>query len=281
MGGGLPVLWPNGSATKPYVTSAFGPRNIPIAGASKNHKGTDMVGFSTIRAIADGVVHVVGTPGGWVGGGVQVWVQHAGFFTRSLHMRSGSTRVRVGDRVSAGDALGTMGQTGTATDDHLHFEVTPGELHYWNTGQVDPVAFIKLRLASTAGGITPEEDDMSAEAERQIKSIYDAIFSGGNSMRDGKKSISQSLADIAGDASAAAENTKPINRTNGPVSLRQEIADTKGIVLQLQASQAGLEAALETLARAKGLDAGAILKAAQTGVENALRKVTFSADVDG
>lgn len=275
------MLWPNGTKTKPYVTSAFGPRNIPVANASRNHKGTDMVGFRTVRAVADGVVKVAGTPGGWTGGGNQVWVQHDGFFSKSLHLASRS--VRVGDRVSAGDDLGEMGETGTASDVHLHLEITPGSLHYWNTGQVDPVKFISSRTASAAGGANEsEEDDMSAEAEKQIKAIHDAIFRGGESMKDQGASISDSLSRIARNAAAAADATKPILRSGGKqTSIRQELADTRGAVARLEASQAGLEAALSALAGAKGLDAGAILRAAQTGVENALRKVTFSADVDG
>jgi peptidoglycan hydrolase-like protein with peptidoglycan-binding domain len=146
------ILWPNGLKTKPYVTSSFGPRKQPVAGASTNHKGTDMVGFATIRAIADGVVKVVGTPKGWSGGGVQVWVQHDGFFTRSLHMSA--TLVKTGQKVKAGDALGIMGRTGTATDTHLHFELTLGTLHYNNTGQINSVPWITARLGGTSAGNT-------------------------------------------------------------------------------------------------------------------------------
>ncbi len=76
-------MWPNGLRTKPYVSSAFGPRKAPVAGASTYHRGTDFSHtFSEIRAVADGQVKVVGTPSTWRAGGTQVWVQHNGFFTR-------------------------------------------------------------------------------------------------------------------------------------------------------------------------------------------------------
>lgn len=159
------MLWPNGNATKPYVTSAFGPRNINVPNASKYHRGADMVGFSAVRAVAAGVVRVVGRQPGWAGGGIQVWVQHDGFFSKSLHLRS--TSVRVGQEIDEAHALGVMGMTGTASDVHLHFEITPGRLHYLNIGQIDPVEFIKDRLAAPAGGsnVAPaakEDDDMLA-----------------------------------------------------------------------------------------------------------------------
>lgn len=158
------TVWPNGSKTKPYVSSGFGARNLANPNASKFHRGMDTVGFSTVRAVEDGVVRVVGTPGGWSGGGTQVWIQHDGFFSRSLHLASYT--VRVGQQVKAGDPIGVMGRTG-AIDIHLHLEISPGTVHYSNTGQIDPVPFITNRIGSFAGGETtappapvPEEDDM-------------------------------------------------------------------------------------------------------------------------
>jgi hypothetical protein len=97
-----------------------------------------------VRAIAPGTVTQVGTPKGWAGGGVQVWVQHDGFLTRSLHLVAGSPTVRVGQRVQEGDALGRMGMTGTATGVHHHLEVVV------NGTQIDPVPFIEARLPRPA-----------------------------------------------------------------------------------------------------------------------------------
>lgn len=150
------MLWPNGSKIRPYVSSSFGPRRAPVAGASTYHRGTDFSHtFQRIRAIAAGRVVNVGAVPGWSAGGTQVWIQHDGFFSKSLHMVNGSPVVRAGDWVSEGQDLGQMGRTGTATDTHLHLELTPGAVHYANTGQVDPVAFITNRLAESAGGVTP------------------------------------------------------------------------------------------------------------------------------
>ncbi|MDV3197450.1 MAG: M23 family metallopeptidase, partial [Sweet potato little leaf phytoplasma] len=80
-----------------------------------------MVGFTLVRAVESGQVKVVGTPKNWAGGGIQVWVQHDGFFSRSLHLASYA--VREGQFVREGDVLGVMGRTPNV-DLHLHLEIT-------------------------------------------------------------------------------------------------------------------------------------------------------------
>jgi hypothetical protein len=151
------VLWPNGGTRRPNISAEghFGWRNASTPGASKYHRGVDMWGLGIVRSIADGlVVHVGwGHLVGW-GGGYQVWIQHDGFFTRSLHLRDGSATVRKGDRVAAGDPIGVEGHTGTY-EDHLHLEVTPGQWHTGNYGQVDPVPFIQARLSPGAPASVP------------------------------------------------------------------------------------------------------------------------------
>lgn len=164
------MLWPNGSAThRPNLSAEghFGWRNSTAPGASKYHRGQDFWGLGIVRSIEDGTVVFVGwgSEVGW-GGGYQVWIQHDGFFTRSLHLVDGSAPVRKGDHVKAGDPIGTEGMTG-AYQVHLHLEVTPGSWHTANVGQVDPVAFITARLTTGAPAsapqnapASPEEDDM-------------------------------------------------------------------------------------------------------------------------
>lgn len=144
------MLWPDGSFQMPEVKSGFGPREATIPGASTFHRGADFTGFPIVASVAAGTVVAVGTPIGWAGGGVQVWVQHDGFFTRYLHLAA--TYVRYGQAVGEGTPLGVMGMTGTATGVHLHLELTPGRLTFANSGQVDPVSYIKARLGGFAGG---------------------------------------------------------------------------------------------------------------------------------
>lgn len=146
------MRWPNGSTTRPNISSHFGPRRAPVAGASTFHRGTDFTGIGQVRSIAAGRVVVVGTPSGWSAGGKQVWVQHDGFFTRSLHL--GSYNVKVGQEIAEGTILGAQDTTGTASGSHLHLEVCLGTAFTSGATQIDPVPFIQGRLTtgSAAGG---------------------------------------------------------------------------------------------------------------------------------
>lgn len=119
------VIWPVGSGVK--LSDGFGPRRSPCSGCSSNHKGIDMLpGAGTpILAIADGTVSKVGNYSG--GYGVYVMVNHVvgGQKVTSVyaHMQSGSMTVDVGQRVSQGQRLGRVGNTGASTGAHLHLEI--------------------------------------------------------------------------------------------------------------------------------------------------------------
>jgi murein DD-endopeptidase MepM/ murein hydrolase activator NlpD len=43
------------------------------------------------------------------------------------HLKRGSVRVHVGTRVSAGEVIGLLGNTGQSTAPHLHFQITDGQ----------------------------------------------------------------------------------------------------------------------------------------------------------
>ena len=110
-------------------TSGFGPR------WGRMHNGTDFAaGHGTpIYATADGVV----THAGWSSGyGNLVKIQHEfGIETRYGHQSK--IRVKVGQRVSRGERIGDMGNTGRSTGTHLHYEVRIGGK------PVDPMTYIK------------------------------------------------------------------------------------------------------------------------------------------
>ncbi|GAA4762695.1 M23 family metallopeptidase [Microbacterium gilvum] len=146
------ILWPNGKTIPPNFSAEghFGERNSTAPGASKYHRGLDMWGIGIVRAIADGIVVAVGWGAGfgW-GGGYQVWIQHDGFFSRSLHLVTGSSSLRVGDRVFAGDRIGVEGMTG-AYQVHLHLEITPGQWHARNDGQIDPKAWLYAHVGGSS-----------------------------------------------------------------------------------------------------------------------------------
>lgn len=167
------MRWPNGSQTQPTTVGAFGPRKAPTAGASTYHRGTDFTGIGQVKAVAAGRVVVVGTPSGWSAGGKQVWIQHDGFFTKSLHL--GAYNVSVGQWVEEGQIIGAQDTTGTATGSHLHLELTLGNVHYRNDGQIDCVPFIRARITtgSAAGGSSSIYDQWGGKA--WITAIQDKL----------------------------------------------------------------------------------------------------------
>ncbi len=116
-------------------TSGFGGRNDPLGRGYRQHEGQDLAGdYGTpIYATADGVVIHAGWENGY---GRLVKIQHAfGIETRYAHMSQ--IRVEVGQRVSRGDRIGDMGNSGRSTGTHLHYEVRIGG------AAVNPVKFIK------------------------------------------------------------------------------------------------------------------------------------------
>ena len=46
-----------------------------------------------------------------------------GVFAMYAHLQPGSIRVKVGDRVSRGQVLGLVGNSGNSTEPHLHFQL--------------------------------------------------------------------------------------------------------------------------------------------------------------
>lgn len=157
------MRYPNGSASQPTVTSPFGPRDGSVG--SSWHLGVDFIGCNPIRAIAAGRVVASGSPPpGWSGGGNQVWIQHDGFYSRSMHM--GSDQVSDGDWVEEGQILGAQDTTGTASGSNLHLEIGIGTITFSNSGQVDPLKFLRERVGGggqTAGGQSSDVAQMQLD----------------------------------------------------------------------------------------------------------------------
>ena len=103
------------------VTSGFGMRIHPITGEPRLHDGIDFGApcGTPVRAAGAGSVTRVGHAGGY---GLRVEIDHgAGRVTSYSHLSSAA--VTVGSSVAAGDAIATIGTTGTSTGCHLHFSV--------------------------------------------------------------------------------------------------------------------------------------------------------------
>lgn len=149
-GSGTGSGWANPMAGS--ISSTFGARNL--GGDTRHHDGTDVVapraGMPFYSASSGKVLAAYGTggsegngDGGYgiiidAGSGVHLWYWHA---------EAGSTKVKAGQNVVAGQLLAKEGATGRATGAHLHFQVMV------NGVAVDPVPFMKARgVVLGAGG---------------------------------------------------------------------------------------------------------------------------------
>lgn len=125
-GAGASVVSGNGMFTHPCpgysrVSSEFGWREAPIAGAGNNHKGMDLAAptGTPIYAAAAGTVTTArysNSAGNWVvinhGNGLQTYYMHAS----ALYVSEGQS-------VSKGQNIAAVGSTGQSTGPHLHFQV--------------------------------------------------------------------------------------------------------------------------------------------------------------
>ncbi len=111
--------WPAPGNTR--ITSEFGERSQPVAGASTNHKGIDIAANmgDPVVAAASGTVIVSTTDSG---GGNYVCIDHGGGVVTGERRKAG-VRVSVGEEVAAGQQIAAAGETGISRGVHLHFGV--------------------------------------------------------------------------------------------------------------------------------------------------------------
>ncbi len=118
---GSGFIWPSYTRT---ITSGYGPRTSPTAGASSYHRGIDIGASygSGALAAADGVVSYTG----WFSGGGNTVIIDHGNGLSTLYMHLSGFAVSQGSSVSAGQTVGYVGSTGISTGPHLHFAVMVG-----------------------------------------------------------------------------------------------------------------------------------------------------------
>ncbi len=128
------------------ITSYYGVRTDPVTGkVASRHRGIDLisgVGNRTVLAFEAGTVTAVcntySGPTTDGSAGNYITVTHAdGVKTMYKHLKQHSLKVKKGDRVTAGQKLATMGNTGHCTGVHLHFDVV------LNGSRVDPLPYLR------------------------------------------------------------------------------------------------------------------------------------------
>lgn len=116
------------------LTSGFGKRTAPTAGASTNHKGVDWAvpTGTAVYASCGGTVSKAGWGSGY---GYVIYIDHEdGRQTRYGHLSK--ILVKAGQKVGQGEKIALSGSTGNVTGPHLHFEILI------NGSQVNPLNYL-------------------------------------------------------------------------------------------------------------------------------------------
>lgn len=117
-----------------YYTSGFGYRVSPFTGMRQMHSGLDMYApiGTPVKTSADGIVTRVENDPGY---GKFLVISH-GYGLSTLYAHNSKILVKVGQRVTRGQTISLVGNTGRSTGPHLHYEVR------LNGVAINPVKYI-------------------------------------------------------------------------------------------------------------------------------------------
>ena len=123
------------------ITSPFGKGRLFNGELRSRHTGTDFDGETgdSVRVVNTGVVALTGS---FYYAGNVVYVDHGqGLVTVYMHLSE--IGVAVGDKVSTGDVVGLVGETGRVTGPHLHLQAKYGTVtvHALDLFDVDATLF--------------------------------------------------------------------------------------------------------------------------------------------
>jgi len=154
----VPAIQPLKNKDLKQTASGFGGRLDPIYGTPRFHSGMDFTAKrgTEVFATGDGVVVQASRDQGY---GNCIIVDHGfGYQTKYAHLEG--YNVKNGAKVTRGQVIGFVGDTGKATGVHLHYEV-----HYKGK-PVNPANYYYMDL-------TPEEYDIMVEMAANSGHVYD------------------------------------------------------------------------------------------------------------
>ncbi|HAA14107.1 MAG TPA: hypothetical protein DCE41_21395 [Cytophagales bacterium] len=119
------------------LSSEFGMRKHPSSGERLHHNGIDLAAPKGTPILAAGDGEVVEAELSGEGYGNRVKIKHGDeYSTFYAHMQDVS--VKVGERVTKGQQIGTVGNSGESFGSHLHYEVIKNGEH------VDPAKYLPM-----------------------------------------------------------------------------------------------------------------------------------------
>jgi peptidoglycan hydrolase-like protein with peptidoglycan-binding domain len=107
----------------------FGDTWLAPRSGGRLHQGVDIIAPTgkLLYAVVSGTISkiYIDSPGALAGNGLRVAQDNGTYFTY-LHLDRFAEGIKVGSRVTAGQVIGYVGNTGASATPHLHFEVHPG-----------------------------------------------------------------------------------------------------------------------------------------------------------
>ncbi len=155
----IPAIQPISNKDLKKIASGFGYRIHPIYKTGKMHTGIDFTASqgTEIYATGDGSVSTADAAG--TGYGRHVIIDH-GYGYQTLYGHMSRINVHKGQKVKRGDLIGYVGNTGSSTGPHLHYEVIKdGE-------KINPVNYFYNDLS-------PEEYDRMLEMSSSSNQSFD------------------------------------------------------------------------------------------------------------
>jgi murein DD-endopeptidase MepM/ murein hydrolase activator NlpD len=136
----IPSIQPINNKDLKRLASGFGWRTHPIYKISRFHTGLDFTASvgTEIYAVSDGIIETADSEAR--GYGNHVVIDH-GFGYKTLYGHMSRYAVRPGQKVKRGDVIGYVGNTGTSSGPHLHYEVIK------NSQKIDPINFFSSDLS--------------------------------------------------------------------------------------------------------------------------------------
>jgi murein DD-endopeptidase MepM/ murein hydrolase activator NlpD len=155
----IPAIQPIPNKNLKRMASGFGYRIHPVYKTRKLHTGMDFTSPTGTEIYATGDGTVVSVKKSRRGYGMHVEIDHGyGYVTLYGHMSK--FNVREGQKVKRGEVIGFVGNTGTSTAPHLHYEVIK------DGKKINPINFY-------FNDLTPEEYDKMIEISSSANQSFD------------------------------------------------------------------------------------------------------------
>jgi len=154
----IPAIQPISNRDLTRMASGFGYRIHPIYKTRRLHTGMDFSASTGTEIYATGNGEVV-EANYHRGYGYHVVIKH-GYGYETLYGHMSKMKVRRGQKVSRGEVIGLVGNTGTSTAPHLHYEVIK------NGSKINPINFY-------FNDLTAEEYDKVREIASQANQSFD------------------------------------------------------------------------------------------------------------